>query len=422
MRRHSVLALTACAVPVLITSVVLGIVDNAGGGAGPLQFASATGVRVDDETTAEYRAATASCGPLPSAHFAATAGPGDPQLRLEPVLDLPGASAMAFLPDGRAFVAQLTGAIWAMDPSGRLSDAPVVDLSARTKAVSDAGMLGLAVDPAGEWLYVHHNDERGDGTVRAYPLEDGVPDPSGGTVLMVVDQPSTQHNGGDVRFGPDGYLYVTFGDGGGLGDPFHNSQDLSTVLGSLVRLEPRPGEDPPARPAPGNPWEDGPGDAAWAYLYGTRNPFRFSWDRETGDLWIPDLGQQCVEEINVVPAGSGGGQNLGWSVVEGTRPFLGEVDDVVDHHAPLFEYRHDVGLCAVVGGFVYRGAAVEELRGRYVFTDLCDGAVMTLDPVSLVATRHPTAATSRPVAFAEDPAGELYVLSLEDGVFRLTAG
>jgi len=419
MARPAAVVTALLAAPLLVGAAIGALADNGGGGfPGAVEFGSNRGVSPSDRTTAEFAAATRSCGPLPSTdHFAPVAGADEPDLALEPVAPLSLASTMAFLPDGTALVGQQTGQVWRLADGG-LSASPVLDLSADTAIRDDQGLLGLAVDPAAEWLYVNHTNGLGDNVLRAYPLVGSVPDPLREERIVEVDQPTRQHNGGGLAFGPDGLLYATFGDGGGLGDPYRNSQDPSTVLGSVVRFEARPGAIPPAVPAPDNPFTGGPRDSAWSWAYGTRNPFRFSFDRETGDLWIPDVGQQCTEEINVLTPDDAGA-NLGWNVLEGDRPFLCEPDDLPDRHDPVFTYRHDVGICAVVGGFVYRGTAIPALVGRYMFTDYCNGQIVALDPGTGEVVRWVDARVERPVSLAEDPDGELWVTSLVDGVVRL---
>lgn len=408
--------------PLLTGAAVLAIADNEGGGfPGAVEFGSNRGVSPGDRTTEEFLTATASCGPLPAGdHFAPIAGDDEPDLELVPVADIELAAVMTFLPDGSALVGRQTGQVVHL-VDGEPADLPVIDLSADTATKDDQGLLGLAVDPEGAWLYLHHTDALGDSIVRAYPIRNGLPDPYGEETILRVDQPTRQHNGGALAFGPDGYLYVTFGDGGGLGDPYRNAQDPATVLGSVVRFQPLPGSIPPAAPAIDNPFVGGPRDSAWSWAYGTRNPFRFSFDPETGDLWLPDIGQQCVEEINVLTPDDAGA-NLGWNVIEGDRPFLGTAEDLPDRLDPVFTYRHDVGLCAIVGGVVYRGAAIPELQGRYVFTDYCNGQLVALDPATGDVVRWPETRVERAVSITADPDGELWVTSLEDGVFRLVAG
>ena len=378
------------------------------------------------EETEEYIRSTEVCPPelrtldaVPVANFG---------IALEPFLDVADATAITFVDAERGFVGDRTGRIWSFDNSG-LSSEPVIDLSNNTSAEDDQGLLGLTLGPRGAWLYLNHTDGEGDSVIRAYPVPPVGNDsdssvvndskgPVGGVEILVVDQPSRQHNGGSLAFGPDGYLYVSFGDGGGLGDPRHNGQDLGTVLGSILRLAVDPTATPPYRAAPGNPYLNDPTRNNLIWASGIRNPFRLSFDRVQGDLWIADVGQQCLEEVNMLTM-QDGGANLGWNVYEGTRRFVG--DPLRDHHEPVYEYKHGRGLCAVIGGYVYRGRAFPELLGRYMFSDLCDGKLYALNPGGTPEVIELPLSTSRPVGFGQDPEGELYVIDYETGIHRLVS-
>ena len=200
--------------------------------------------------------------------------------------------------------------------------------------------------------------------------DDGA-DPASERGVLFVDQPFSNHNGGALAFGPDGYLYVGLGDGGSAGDPMGNAQSLSTLLGKLLRISPRPSKGEPYAIPPDNPFvgRDGARPEIWAY--GLRNPWRFSFDTATGDLWIGDVGQNAWEEIDLEPAGSDGGSNFGWDRLEGTHPFEGS--PAPDSIAPVFEYAHGDGSCSVTGGYVYRGERIPTLAGAYLFGDYCRG-------------------------------------------------
>ncbi len=390
-------------------------VEDGSPGAGFAANTTATSTsRVPIEETPEYIASNEPCPPdLPELTAVPVANFG---IELQPFLTLPDPTVLTFVDETSGFLADRTGRVYSFDPAG-LSSQPVIDLSDNTGASDDQGLLGLTVDPAGNWLYLHHTVAEGDSVVRAYPLEGSSVNADGGVEIIVVDQPSRQHNGGDLAFGPDGYLYVSFGDGGGLGDPRHHGQDLGTVLGAILRLDVDPTTEPRYRPAPGNPYIGMEGRSELIWAHGVRNPFRLSFDRVQGDLWVADVGQQCIEEINHLTTRDGG-TNLGWNAYEGSRRFVG--DQLPDHRPPDFEYRHGVGLCAIVGGYVYRGAAFPELLGRYVFTDLCNGRIYAVIPGGTPEVIELPLSVARPVAFGEDPAGELYVVSNEEGiVYRL---
>ncbi len=305
---------------------------------------------------------------------------------------------------------------------GDVADEPVLDISDRTTTDGERGLLGLAVSPGGDELYVSYTNLDGDSRLDAYAVDGGVVDPGSRRELLAVDQPYSNHNGGNVVLGPDGMLYLGLGDGGSAGDPQGNGQDRSTLLGSLLRIDPRPTGDDAYSIPEGNPFV-GEGDARpeiWAY--GLRNPWRFSFDRETGDLWIADVGQSALEEINFAPAGEGAGANYGWNLREGTEPYNGgqRPDRNVD---PIGQYSHDDG-CSITGGFVYRGQALPALRGAYVYTDLCAGDLRALAQRDGEVTQQAGLGVdvAQPVSFGEGPDGELYVLSLSGDVLRLAPG
>jgi glucose/arabinose dehydrogenase len=236
--------------------------------------------------------------------------------------------------------------------------------------------------------------------------------------VLVVDQPFANHNGGDLAFGPDGFLYIGLGDGGGAGDPFGNGQSLQTLLGKMLRIDPRRSGGAPYTVPPSNPFVGDPGARPEIWAYGLRNPWRFSFDRATGDLWIADVGQSNLEEIDRQPASSRGGENYGWSAFEGSVPLGGSpAGEVV---SPVFEYDHTGGVCAVAGGYVYRGSAIPALDGAYLFADVCVGQVTWLR-LTEGGVEHATIGTplSGPASFGEDADGELYVLTLAGPVYRL---
>lgn len=378
--------------------------------------AAADDGRTPIEETIEYIRSNEECPPdlaelnsVPVANFG---------VALTPLFEVPNLTVMAFSDVDRGFVGERTGQIWSFGPSG-LSDEPVLDYSDDTTAEHDQGLVGMTLSPDGQWLYMNRTNGQGDSLIIAVPHADGTLAPNAAVEILAVDQPSAQHNGGSLAFGPDGHLYVSFGDGGGLGDPRGHGQDTSSVLGAVLRLAVDPTATPPATGAPGNPFADQGDAAAMIWAIGVRNPFRLSFDRIQGDLWLGDVGQQCLEEVNVL-AMNEGGANLGWNVYEGTRRFVG--DPLRDHHEPAFEYRHGRGLCAIVGGYVYRGPSFPELLGRYVFSDLCSGDLYALNPAGTPEVIELPLGTSRPVGFGQDPAGELYVIDIETGVYRLDVG
>jgi glucose/arabinose dehydrogenase len=317
-------------------------------------------------------------------------------------------------------VAERGGAVRVVD-GGRVS-APIVEVGTTTDG--ERGLLGIAFSPDGSHLYLSYTDERGDSRLDEWATGPGIEDvdPASHRNVLSVDQPFSNHNGGHIVFGPDGLLYYGLGDGGAAGDPEGRAQNPDELLGKVLRIDPRrSGDDPYAVPAD-NPFAGG-GGRGEVYITGVRNPWRFSFDRQNGDLWIGDVGQGAEEEIDLLPAGRAAGANLGWDRVEGNRPFEGEAP--AGAVPPVFTYGRDEGY-SVTGGYVYRGSAIPGLGGAYVFGDYGAGVVRALgiEGGRVVSERSLGVETGPAslVSFAEDADGELYVLSLEGPVYRLVPG
>ena len=285
---------------------------------------------------------------------------------------------------GRLFVVEQRGTVVALGSDGRATR--WLDLQDRTRAQGERGLLGLAFHPRfaeNGRLFVHFTDPGGRTTLselRAEPGAEAV-DPASEVVLFTLDQPYGNHNGGQVAFGPDGHLYLALGDGGSGGDPLNAGQDLSTPLGAILRFDVDAGGPGELRVPADNPFvgTDGARPEIWAY--GLRNPWRFHFDARSGDLWIADVGQNAVEEVNLQPAGSRGGENYGWRVVEGDRCFdPPQGCDLDAFVAPVITYTHASGWGrSVTGGVVPYGDAAPSLRGRYLFADFVSGRVFVAD-------------------------------------------
>lgn len=311
----------------------------------------------------------------------------------------------------------------------QLQSTPLLDLSrdVRTDG-AEQGLLGLAFSSDGRLLYVDYTAEPDGRTVVAeYRLSDrGAVDLRSRRELLTVEQPQENHNGGHLVLGPDGYLYVGLGDGGGRGDPDQRAQDTDQLLGKILRIDPlsRTGDREYGVPA-GNPFADGTEGAPEIWLYGVRNPWRFSFDRSTGDLWVADVGQDEWEEVTLLPAvggfDAGRGANLGWDLVEGTHPFDGE--NPPDGVLPVHEYPHEGGACSVTGGFVYRGESIQPLRGTYLFADLCTAALrgLQVDRGTVVDERTWTLPLQGVTSFGEDNEGELFVLLGSGPMLKISA-
>ncbi|OEU89371.1 sugar dehydrogenase [Streptomyces abyssalis] len=318
-------------------------------------------------------------------------------------------------PGDTVWIAERAGRVRVLDDQG-LGE-PVLDISDETTTDGERGLLGIAFDKEFAHFYISFTDLEGTSTVDEFAMEGGEIQPDTRRTVLTQEQPYANHNGGDIAFGPDGMLYIGLGDGGSGGDPHDHGQNLGTLLGKLLRIDPG-GGDPYAIP-PDNPFVDDPDarDEIWAY--GLRNPWRFSFDAGTGDLLIGDVGQSKREEIDWAPAGSKGGENYGWSRMEGTLVFSGEEPE--NHVPPVHEYGRDGLACSVTGGYVYRGEAIPDLRGQYLFSDYCDGTVRALQMDNGEVTGETDLGVNggEVVAFVEDGDGELYVLDIGGSVSRI---
>jgi len=321
-----------------------------------------------------------------------------------------GDDALYFAEQGGKVVADRGGAV---DPT------PVLDLSGKITSGGEQGLLGLAFSPDGAHLYVDYTDTNGDTNVVEYAMNAGRADPSSARRVLFVHQPFANHNGGEVVFGPDGDLYVGLGDGGSEGDPMGNSQSLLTLLGKILRIDPHP-SDGRAYTIPGdNPFVSRRSALPEIWDYGLRNPWRFSFDRETGDLWIGDVGGSQREEVDFLAAGQQAGANLGWVVLEGSLPSAGH--SLPGSVLPIYEYAHSGGACVVTGGYVYRGQAIPNLRGAYLFADFCTGQISALveRDGKVVARRTLGLKVPDLSSFGESQDGELYAISLSGPVYRI---
>jgi glucose/arabinose dehydrogenase len=332
----------------------------------------------------------------------------------------------------RLFVVEQPGTIQLLQ-DGDILPAPFLDLTALTNDVGERGLLGLAFHPeyaANGFLYVNYTRATDGATIVArYTVADSDPnsaDPGSALTLLTVEQPAPNHNGGQLAFGPDGYLYIGMGDGGGGGDPFGNGQDSSTLLGAILRIDVDGGSFY-AIPAD-NPYVGAAGrDEIWAI--GLRNPWRFSFDRTTGDLYIGDVGQSAWEAINYQAAGTPGGLNWGWNCLEGSHEFeWAATCENIDFTDPIAEYHHsETGpgvRASVTGGFVYRGSRYPALVGRYFYGDFVSGHIWSFDTRDIpevVPVLELTTSLSIS-AFGEDEQGQLYVIDWRGGTLHKLAG
>jgi glucose/arabinose dehydrogenase len=340
-------------------------------------------------------------------------------VRLEPVARLSSPVGLTTRKgDPAVYLIEQGGRVRALR-NGKLDPTPVLDISSLVVSGGEQGLLGIAFSPDGRYLYLDYTDTSGDTHVAELAMRGGRPDPQSRRDLLTVDQPFANHNGGQLAFGPDGNLYIALGDGGGAGDPNGNGQSLGTLLGKILRISPRPSGGRPYGIPADNPFVGRSGARPEIWDYGLRNPWRFSFDPATGDLWIGDVGQGDWEEIDHEPAGRGG-RNYGWNRREGLHPYQGGAPPGAV--APVSEYSHLSGGCTVIGGSVYRGRAIPDLAGAYLYGDYCAGWIRAA-PVSRdggVGEYRDLGVQVRSLtSFGVDQRGELYALSQAGGVYRI---
>jgi glucose/arabinose dehydrogenase len=302
-----------------------------------------------------------------------------------------------------------------------------LDLSAQVSLGSERGLLSMAFAPdyaTSGLLYVFHTDPGGDLTVAEYRRATAESaDPASRRVVLVVEHSTMpNHNGGQLAFGPDGRLYISTGDGGGAGDPLASGQDLGSRLGKILRIDPQASGTAAYTVPADNPFAGVAGAAPEIWAYGLRNPWRFSFDRGTGDLVVADVGQGAWEEIDYTPraaAGGGRGANFGWSCFEGRHAY--NPCTAAGHVPPVFELSHAAGFCAITGGYVARDPGIPELAGRYVYGDYCQPALRStaLAVPDATGDRAEAPSVAQLASFGEDACGRVYALSLAGPLYRL---
>jgi len=306
----------------------------------------------------------------------------------------------------------------------------VLDVSTRISTNGERGLLGLTFSPDGSLGYVNFTDPAGDTTIVEYEVaSNGTFDPRSERLLLVVEQPYGNHNAGDLTFGPDDMLYIPLGDGGSANDPERRAGDPTSLLGSLLRIDPTPTSETPYSIPPDNPFatgaRDGVDGAPEIWSWGLRNPWRVEFDPITGALWISDVGQNDIEEINYTLPADGApparGTNFGWSAYEGDQRFNDDVDDPGNTVFPVLTYRHGDDGCSISGGVPYRGSDIPELEPAYVYGDYCSGKLWALDLDGgrnlLLLDGFDDLASVR-----AGPGGELYVIELSGTIHRLMPG
>ncbi len=348
-----------------------------------------------------------------------------PPLAVEPILEgyrFEQPIEMVTLADGSVLIAEQRGSITRfVEQHGEMRQFGVLDLTEAVVFRGERGLLSMALAPDFDvhpYLFVYYSP-RGTNVSRLsrFEMRDGTALPGSELVVIEVEQPYTNHNGGAVRFGPDGLLYLGLGDGGAANDPHGHGQNTETLLGSIIRIDIREiSAATPYRIPTDNPFLGRAGFRPEIWAFGLRNPWRMAFDRETGVLWVGDVGQDRFEEIAIIQRG----ENHGWSVFEGDDCFRSQdsCDDLVEAVRPVAAYPHPLG-CSVTGGIVYRGKAIPGLNGRYIFADYCDGAIWTIDAGAVVETGLELG--GRIGSFAVDNEGEVHVLVFGGPVYKLVA-
>ncbi|MEM8621460.1 MAG: PQQ-dependent sugar dehydrogenase [Actinomycetota bacterium] len=356
---------------------------------------------------------SASVGPLP-----------EPSLQLLEVGQFDRPTGMATRPlDSRLFVLEQAGRVLAVDD---LSEAVVLDITDRVTSGGEQGLLGLAFHPATDLAYVHFSGDDGQTVIAEFAVDPFTAefDADSYREVLTVDQPFSNHNGGQLAFGDDQLLYIGLGDGGSADDPLRAALDLSTPLGKILRIDPQVSGDEPFTVPPGNPFVDVDGADPTIWSYGLRNPWRFAFDEQTGDLWIADVGQNEIEEVNLATADGaptgGRGVSFGWSAFEGDQPFNAD-QDPDGHLDPRFTYRHEGGRCSISGGALYRGDLVSNLDGWYLYGDYCSGELFAFDPTSPTDAPRTIDIGSLPevVAIASGPDEQLFAISNAGTLVRI---
>jgi glucose/arabinose dehydrogenase len=357
--------------------------------------------------------------------------PGDPtdlELRLEVVAS--GFSSPLHLTapagDPRLFVVEQPGRIRIIQDGQRLAT-PFIDLTDRIASGGERGLLSMAFDPAyatNGFFYVNYTDRNGDTVVERFRVssDPNRADPATARRILFVDQPFANHNGGHILFGPDGMLYIAMGDGGSGGDPQRHGQNRNSLLGKLLRIDVSRG-DPYAIPSD-NPWVGQAGARGEVWAYGLRNPWRIWFDRTDRVLYVADVGQGQIEEVNAVSQ-STAAVNYGWNIMEGGQCYNAGSCTQTGLTLPVLTYNHSGGACSVTGGIVYRGQRIPEIQGHYFYGDYCAGWVRSFRLSGGAATSElqwSLGSVGQILSFGEDSAGEMYLLSGNGNVYRFVSG
>ena len=361
------------------------------------------------------RSARALLAVVAAAVFLPACGSNAPA-KVEHVVDLVNPTAMATRQrDPAIYVAEQAGRVVALRGRERVT---VLDVRNRIESGGERGLLGIAFSPDGKRLYIDHTVEDGDIVLAEYEFGDAALEQTR-RVLLRIDHPAPNHNGGQLAFGPDGMLYMGVGDGGQRG---RTSQTLRSLLGKILRIDPSPSGNAPYTIPADNPFVGTPDARPEIFAYGLRNPWRFSFDRRSGDLWIGDVGEGRFEEINLISANrTSDAVNFGWNVYEGNTRRTDTRVNGETPTPPLFELGHEDGDCSIIGGFVYRGTRIPELAGAYFYSDFCNGVLRWIrqEQGEVVERGDLDVDIEHVTSFGEDSRGELYVLSQAEGLLQI---
>lgn len=329
---------------------------------------------------------------------------------------------------GRFFIVEKPGKILILK-DGKVADQPFLDIANQVSTGSEQGLLSMALHPDfaknGEF-FIDYTDAKGNTQVERWNVsktDANAADPSSKKTILTVQQPYSNHNGGLLLFGPDGMLYIGLGDGGSEGDPLHNGQNLDTLLSKILRVDVDTTTGDLAYGIPkDNPFVNKSDTRPETWVWGLRNPWRFSFDKKTGDLLIGDVGQDEYEEADLAPAGKGG-FNFGWSTMEADSCYKASSCDQQGLTKPFFFYSHQDGGCSITGGYVYRGSKIQGLDGTYLAADYCSGLLWQVHPDGKGGwtVDEPISTGTTPSSFAEDASGELYLIDLQGAIYKIIA-
>ncbi|MDP1793936.1 MAG: PQQ-dependent sugar dehydrogenase [Acidimicrobiales bacterium] len=378
---------------------------------------STTSTAAGQTTTTPRPGSTAK--PPTSGTPGATAAPVDkPALQRMATLNVP--IAMATRPnDGAIYIAEKGGTIrrLAVNATSAGVVGTALDITDEVSTGSEQGLLGFDFSPDGNKLYASYTNTDGDTRIVEYPFANSVANEAGRRVVLAVDQPYANHNGGNIVFGPDNMLYIGLGDGGSGGDPENRAQDLSTLLGKMLRINPAQNGSAAYSIPAGNPYIGQSGRRAEIWHYGLRNPWRFSFDAANGEQWIADVGQNAWEEVNHIEAGRKGA-NFGWRLREGNHAYAGG-SRPAGNVDPVYELSHDDGNNSITGGYVYRGSAIRGVAGTYLFADVGKGRLLGLTGSTNPTVRDLGIPMRGIISFGEDASNEIWLLTFSGGVYKL---